>query len=248
MNAWQASQESALQQGVYVLVDGDMRCGFPAHHKSFSAYVRKMKEAADVVILVKSAEDAFGSALREPKIGQWRKKGIAAGDRQIFLDNLLQCHGLNDPKGNILSFRGTLRAEESLCFSVLRPGEIPHFVRNDNQEQFIRNVMASDPDVRARFSVGRVDVKQIRLLHLPQGIAQFRGSVLGAEKGPGRTLDPLRLVEAGNFPPRNPQPGCRPAAIAALALQLFQARQDRRGDFGPQAGSGEIIPDRKSVV
>ena len=75
----------------------------------------EMHEAADVVILVKGAEDAFGGALGEPKIGEWRKKGIAAGDGQIFFDNLLQRHGLNDPKSNILSFRGKLRAEESLC-------------------------------------------------------------------------------------------------------------------------------------
>src|ERR1017187_3993802 len=59
----------------------------------------------------------------------------------------------------------------------------------------------SNPDVRAGISVRRIDVKQICLRHLSQGLAPFRGSVLCAENRSGRSLDPLRLIEAGNFPP-----------------------------------------------
>ncbi len=40
----------------------------------------------------------------------------------------------------------------------------------------------SNPHVRAGISVGRIDVKQICLRHLSQGLAQFGGSVPGAEK------------------------------------------------------------------
>src|SRR5271169_4551940 len=99
-----------------------------------------------------------------------------------------------------------------------------------------RSVIVSNPNVRAGISVGRIDVKQIRLFHLPQGFAQFRGSVLGAEEPAGRSLDPLRLVEAGNFAPRNPEPGCRVTAIAARAIQFFETREDRGRYFGAQAG------------
>ena len=108
--------------------------------------------------------------------------------------------------------------------------------------------MASDPDVRAGISVRRIDVKQIRLFHLSQSLAQFRGAVLCAESAPGEASNPLRLVQAGNFPPRNPQPGCRPAAIAALAVQFFEARQDRGGDFGAQARGGEIVPAQEKIL
>ena len=38
-----------------------------------------------------------------------------------------------------MSFRGTLRAEESLFVGAFNPGEIPHFVRNDNEETFSAN-------------------------------------------------------------------------------------------------------------
>jgi hypothetical protein len=39
-----------------------------------------------------------------------------------------------------LSFRGTLRAEESLFFRALKPRGIPHFVRNDNQRGNFRSL------------------------------------------------------------------------------------------------------------
>src|SRR5258708_35347062 len=39
-----------------------------------------------------------------------------------------------------LSFRGTLRAEESLILLTLEPGEIPHFVRNDKIAYFFRSL------------------------------------------------------------------------------------------------------------
>src|ERR1700675_2994496 len=39
-----------------------------------------------------------------------------------------------------LSFRGTLRAEESLFLFAFKPRGIPHFVRNDNQKDFFRNL------------------------------------------------------------------------------------------------------------
>jgi hypothetical protein len=39
-----------------------------------------------------------------------------------------------------LSFRGALRAEESLFFLRLNQGEIPHFVRNDKINYFFRGL------------------------------------------------------------------------------------------------------------
>ena len=36
----------------------------------------------------------------------------------------------------MLSFRGTLRAEESLFLLIFKPREIPHFVRNDSHRHF----------------------------------------------------------------------------------------------------------------
>jgi hypothetical protein len=39
-------------------------------------------------------------------------------------------------KPKFLSFRGTLRAEESLILLTLEPREIPHFVRNDKNLSF----------------------------------------------------------------------------------------------------------------
>jgi len=41
-----------------------------------------------------------------------------------------------------LSFRGTLRAEESLFLLTLGPREIPHFVRNDKMAYFFRNLFS----------------------------------------------------------------------------------------------------------
>jgi hypothetical protein len=43
-------------------------------------------------------------------------------------------------KLNMLSFRGPLRAEESLFFRAFKPREIPHFVRNDNQRDFFSSL------------------------------------------------------------------------------------------------------------
>jgi hypothetical protein len=43
-------------------------------------------------------------------------------------------------KLKFLSFRGTLRAEESLILLTLEPGEIPHFVRNDKIAYFFRSL------------------------------------------------------------------------------------------------------------
>src|ERR1700747_64933 len=40
-----------------------------------------------------------------------------------------------------LSFRGTLRAEESLILLTLNPREIPHFVRNDKKKYFFRSLL-----------------------------------------------------------------------------------------------------------
>jgi hypothetical protein len=43
-------------------------------------------------------------------------------------------------KLKFLSFRGTLRAEESLLLLTLEPREIPHFVRNDKIAYFFRSL------------------------------------------------------------------------------------------------------------
>jgi hypothetical protein len=45
---------------------------------------------------------------------------------------------------NALSFRGTLRAEESLFFRASKPREIPHFDRNDNQRDFFGSLFSHD--------------------------------------------------------------------------------------------------------
>ena len=39
-----------------------------------------------------------------------------------------------------LSFRGTLRAEDSLILLTLEPREIPHIVRNDKIAYFFRSL------------------------------------------------------------------------------------------------------------
>jgi hypothetical protein len=44
-------------------------------------------------------------------------------------------------KLKFLSFRGTLRAEESLLLLTLEPREIPHFVRNDKIAYFYRSLL-----------------------------------------------------------------------------------------------------------
>src|ERR1700747_1363051 len=43
-------------------------------------------------------------------------------------------------KLKFLSFRGTLRDEESLILLTSNPREIPHFVRNDNNNYFFRTL------------------------------------------------------------------------------------------------------------
>jgi len=45
-------------------------------------------------------------------------------------------------KLKFLSFRGTLRAEESLILLKLKPGEIPRFARNDKIIYFFRSLFS----------------------------------------------------------------------------------------------------------
>jgi hypothetical protein len=45
-------------------------------------------------------------------------------------------------KLKFLSFRGTLRAEESLILLNLKPGEIPRFARNDKIIYFFRSLLS----------------------------------------------------------------------------------------------------------
>jgi hypothetical protein len=45
-------------------------------------------------------------------------------------------------KLKFLSFRGTLRAEESLILLDLKPGEIPRFARNDKIIYFFRSLFS----------------------------------------------------------------------------------------------------------
>src|SRR5229473_2848151 len=47
-------------------------------------------------------------------------------------------------KLKFLSFRGTLRAEESLILLTLEPREISHFVRNDKITYFFRSLFSRD--------------------------------------------------------------------------------------------------------
>src|SRR6266853_5896017 len=47
-------------------------------------------------------------------------------------------------KLKFLSFRGTLRAEESLILLTLEPRGIPHFVRNDKIAYFFRSYFSGD--------------------------------------------------------------------------------------------------------
>jgi hypothetical protein len=60
-------------------------------------------------------------------------------------DSVVESDPTTTTQLNSLSFRGTLRAEESLLLCAFRPGGIPHFVRftvnvhrerNDDQETF----------------------------------------------------------------------------------------------------------------
>jgi hypothetical protein len=47
-------------------------------------------------------------------------------------------------KLKLLSFRGALRAEESLFFLGFKQREIPHFVRNDKINYFFRSLFSRD--------------------------------------------------------------------------------------------------------
>ena len=47
-------------------------------------------------------------------------------------------------KLKFLSFRGTLRSEESLLLLTLGPREIPHFVRKDKMAYFFRSLFSRD--------------------------------------------------------------------------------------------------------
>jgi hypothetical protein len=63
------------------------------------------------------------TAVRKSKIVPWRERDKQAVEKHKFL-----------------SFRGTLRAEESLILLTLGPREIPHFVRNDKIAYFFRSL------------------------------------------------------------------------------------------------------------
>src|ERR1700692_2176484 len=138
-----------LQSGLNFLVDGNVGLLEAVDQVGGAGNLAEVKIAADVVILVERAENAFDLGAFHAEISERGKECEAPRDSQIFLDNLAQRHDLN-------------------------------------------------PNVRSRISVRRVDVKQICLLHLSEGLAEFRGSVLGAEKRTGRSLDSLGLIEVGN--------------------------------------------------
>ena len=59
-------------------------------------------------------------------------------------------------KLKFLSFRGTLRAEESLLLLTLEPREIPHFVRNDKIAYFFRSLFNLWVSVLARANPRRL--------------------------------------------------------------------------------------------
>ena len=56
-------------------------------------------------------------------------------------------------KLKFLSFRGTLRAEESLLLLTLEPREIPHFVRNDKIAYFFRRLFSRDNESPEKFGL-----------------------------------------------------------------------------------------------
>src|SRR5713101_5572575 len=68
-------------------------------------------------------------------------------------------------KLKFLSFRGTLRAEESLILLTLEPREIPHFVRNDKMAYFSRGLSRRE-SVRPKYSrnprIARGEIRGLR--------------------------------------------------------------------------------------
>src|SRR6266481_2035605 len=111
-----------------------------------------------------------------------------------------------------------------------------------------RRFIASDPYIRARIAIGRVDIEQIRLVYFAKGLAQFRGSMFRAIHCAGRLLDTLGLVQARDFAPGNPQPGCRTAAFTARATESFNALFYGRRDFRTQTCRREVFAADKKVL
>src|ERR1700722_19069951 len=112
----------------------------------------------------------------------------------------------------------------------------------------VRPTRHSDPYVRTGIRVRRIHVKQIGFRNLPQGGAQFPRTVLRAEKRAGRSLNPLRLVQAGNFAAGDPKPVGRFAAIAALPLQILQAFFNRGTHFRAQSSLREILQAQIKIL
>jgi len=63
---------------------------------------------------------------------------VQIGSRREVLSDQLAIQAAEKLK--YLSFRGTLRAEESLNLLNLKPGEIPRFARNDKIIYFFRSL------------------------------------------------------------------------------------------------------------
>lgn len=165
-----------LQNRLNFLIDGNVGLLKSVDLKGGAGNLAEVKVAADVVILVERAKNALHFFALETKLRERRKKCKAASENQIFFDNFAQCHKFM--AGCKVSTRQSLHYGDG-AYS-------PHPISN--------------PHVRAGVSIGRVDVKQVCLGHLPQGLAQFGGSVLCTEERAGRGFDAFGLIEAGNLP------------------------------------------------
>jgi len=66
-------------------------------------------------------------------------------------------------KTKFLSFRGTLRAEESLILLTLKPGEIPRFAQNDKIDYFFRSLFSRQGFIPARTKTQRVRPMRLKL-------------------------------------------------------------------------------------
>jgi hypothetical protein len=83
-------------------------------------------------------------------------------------------------KLKFLSFRGTLRAEESLILLDLKPGEIPRFARNDKIIYFFRSLYSQRKDHPASLQ-GNPD-------HRPE-LQPLAKRIRWTEAGPGETFE-----------------------------------------------------------
>ena len=85
--------ENGLENRLNIGVNGNVRLRKPVDPIVGASGALKMKKAADVVILVKGAENAFDFLPRKSQRIERHGFSVAAGDSEIFLNDFLQFQG-----------------------------------------------------------------------------------------------------------------------------------------------------------